>query len=187
MLALYTSFQVFSALSGAPQEYRDKCSPLAGIETPASEASKWLGIFFAFFAIILVPMGLGGESEDSDWKQTEEEDADGIKEKNTDDEESEAVVYSYTGFHIIMLSGAAYGAMTITGWTDLGSSTDSASGQIDFEVNYGWASVYVKMASTWLANFFFLLDSACPHMFPGSPLPSYGGIALVGNFHLLLW
>lgn len=178
ILAIYTAFQVFSAISAEPVSYAIHCNSMINVDsatgtvpsTSTSEAAKWFGIIFAFLAIVIAPMGLGGSSDNIDWRPTDEEDDLGHKEKNTDDEESEETVYSYSFFHFIMICAIMYGALTITGWTDLESAKHVDVGR-GFEVNFGWTSVYVKMASTWVAFFLFFWVLLVPLCFPDRDFP----------------
>ncbi|KAK9867400.1 hypothetical protein WJX84_004681 [Apatococcus fuscideae] len=58
-------------------------------------------------------------------------------------------------FHFVFLLGSAYMAMLFTGW-----SLNNTPGQ--FTIDYGWFSVWVKMASSWFSALLYVWTLVAP-------------------------
>lgn len=75
------------------------------------------------------------------------------------------VPYNYAFFHLIFAMAAMYTAMLMTGW---------GQGQSQGQVDVGWASVWVKIASQWATAALYLWTMLAPVILPdrdfGSPM-----------------
>ncbi|XP_054724559.1 serine incorporator 5-like [Uloborus diversus] len=74
--------------------------------------------------------------------------------------EVEGVVYSYSFFHIMFLLASLYIMMQLTHWF-----RPEQARLLTFERN--WASVWVKMASSWTCILIYLLTLFTPELCPG--------------------
>jgi len=70
------------------------------------------------------------------------------------------VTYNYSFYHFTFLLGAMFVSMLITNWKFLSKGIDS------YEVDYGWGSVWVKFASSWLVILLYFWSLIAPLLFP---------------------
>eukprot|EP00731_Ephydatia_muelleri_P016703 Em0009g1127a len=70
-------------------------------------------------------------------------------------DEKEAVTYSYSFFHFLMMLGVLYAMMQLTNWSDPGSANSE-------RFLNTWASVWVKMATVWISYAMFLWTLVAP-------------------------
>jgi hypothetical protein len=84
-------------------------------------------------------------------------------EANTDDE-SEAVTYSYSFFHLIFVLAVLYLAMILTNWKHV-AKTDDVSTQ-GLQVDYGMTAVWVKVGSFAAVLALYVWTLLAPAVFP---------------------
>ncbi|KXJ07747.1 putative serine incorporator [Exaiptasia diaphana] len=75
------------------------------------------------------------------------------------EDEDEAVVYSYSFFHFVFFLASLYIMMTLTNWYSPQGSTLE-----NFQRN--WGSVWVKMVCTWLCHVIYIWTLVAPLCFP---------------------
>ncbi|KAK9840265.1 hypothetical protein WJX74_006470 [Apatococcus lobatus] len=76
-------------------------------------------------------------------------------QKEGEEEDSELLPGRPDVFYIVFLLGSAYMAMLFTGW-----SLNNTPGQ--FTIDYGWFSVWVKMASSWFSALLYVWTLIAP-------------------------
>ncbi len=76
-------------------------------------------------------------------------------EAQTEEEDSNLLTDRPDVFHLVFLLGSAYMAMLFTSW-----SLNNTPGQ--FTIDYGWFSVWVKMASSWLSAALYVWTLVAP-------------------------
>ncbi|XP_013780282.1 serine incorporator 5-like [Limulus polyphemus] len=74
--------------------------------------------------------------------------------------EAEGVIYSYSCFHLLACLASLYIMMQLTHWF-----RPEQAQLISFEKN--WASVWVKMASSWICMLIYILTLVAPELCPG--------------------
>ncbi len=72
--------------------------------------------------------------------------------------DSEPVPYSYAQFYFVFCLASMYSAMLMTGWGAGGLSAD--------EIDVGWGSVWVKLASQWAAAALYAWTLVAPSVMP---------------------
>jgi len=77
------------------------------------------------------------------------------------DDEVQEVNYNYTFFHITFMLGAMYVAMLLSNWEMIQNSDD------DLNVDNSFASVWVKIVSSWLVALFYTWTLIAPIILPG--------------------
>ena len=76
-------------------------------------------------------------------------------QKEEEGQESELLPGRPDVFYLVFLLGSAYMAMLFTGW-----SLNNTPGQ--FTIDYGWFSVWVKMASSWFSALLYVWTLIAP-------------------------
>ncbi|PAA73258.1 hypothetical protein BOX15_Mlig029052g1, partial [Macrostomum lignano] len=74
------------------------------------------------------------------------------------DDEEDGTTYSYTAFHVMFAVASLYVMMTLTNWFMPSSNLQT------LQSNY--ASVWIKIASSWLCIFIYAWTLLAPVMFP---------------------
>ncbi|RKO97206.1 TMS membrane protein/tumor differentially expressed protein [Caulochytrium protostelioides] len=94
------------------------------------------------------------------------DDDDGEDGPAIQDDEVQAVAYSYAFFHFIFLSAACYLAMLITNWTTV-SIADGIGGHAPVgTVGKSIAAVWVKMVSSWVVLVLYIWTLMAPVLLP---------------------
>ncbi|KXZ53768.1 hypothetical protein GPECTOR_6g686 [Gonium pectorale] len=125
---LYCSYLVYSALASEPA---NRCIRGGGVS-----AGGWVGVvafFIALAAVVYSTLTAGIASRDMFGASV------GKGDPPSDDLE---LPYRPDFFHLVFATASCYLAMLFTNWAVSGSTSA-------FEIDRGWASTWVKMASSW--------------------------------------
>ncbi|KAI8919898.1 serine incorporator/TMS membrane protein [Powellomyces hirtus] len=166
ILSVYTTYLVASAISSEPNEPNGfACSPQppGTGEDSLSKAMVYVGIGITFLALGYSALSAGSVQL---WTDIE---AGGTPDP---DDESEAITYSYAFFHFVFVMAAMYMAAVITNWSGLSKVTgmDGTGGtgsQVDYAIDKGFASVWVKVATGWACIALYAWTLIAPILFPG--------------------
>jgi len=104
--------------------------------------------------------GTPGEGDEEELVDLSEE----LSEEGSSDQEK-SVTYNYSFFHFTFFLAALYLSMVLTGWKTVSNNENTESGLL-FSVDQGMASVWVKMASSWLVLALYLWTVVAPVFFP---------------------
>jgi hypothetical protein len=188
VVTLYCTYLIYSAVSSEPNSGSFQCNPFDNIG--GSVSSVLTGAAFTIVAVCwstirmstkgndLLEGGIGAGTDASyasiqeekllpelhednipgSFSQDEDNGAAGIE----DDEKNE-VTYNYSFFHITFMLGTMYVFMIITDWQSVSGVAHSES----FKVDHGFAAVWVKLASSWLAALFYCWTLVAPIVLPG--------------------
>lgn len=160
----YTTYLTWSSVSDAP----GPCSDVGG----SSTATIVLGAVLTFVAVgysalrtgsasQMGKLGMGG-TDDSSASLLDESEGDG----DLDDEEAgqrivdnerTGVIYSWSFFHLVFAVASLYITMVLTDWNTI--STDDDMG---IAFGHNWASVWVRMVSSWLVVLLYLWTLIAP-------------------------
>eukprot|EP00126_Sphaerothecum_destruens_P013644 Sdes_comp23354_c0_seq1m21617 len=139
VVCVYATYLVLSAVSNEPdpicsREYGD------GAKTSTTIAGAIITFIAVVYSTVTTAEHSDFSSDPSETQQlTVEEGASRIE-----DDEKEGVVYNYSAFHFVFFLACLYVTMLLTDWATLGG--DHAS----VYIGHGWASVWVKIVSSWL-------------------------------------
>eukprot|EP01136_Pigoraptor_vietnamica_P000009 Opistho-1_new@24756 len=79
------------------------------------------------------------------------------------DDESEGVAYNHAFFHFVFCLASLYVMQLLTNWATV---RPSDAGGASVNIGRGWASVWVKVASGWVAVALYLWTLVAPVLFP---------------------
>ena len=179
VVTLYSFFLLYSALSSEPKTYECNLLGKTSWANPEDGATLAIGMGITLLSVVYSALRAGssdiwggsgnedgsGESMFSPVLRDEEEPLVGPSEVTADRSGNDAIVdyepvsYNYSFFHMTFALAAMYVAMLMTGW-----STSSA-----LEVNtidVGWASVWVKICSSWFAGLLYSWTIVAPIVLP---------------------
>ena len=191
VVSLYGTYLVWSAISNSPDE---TCGPHQ--DGPAETTATIIGALFTFIAVayssirtgsrvqLTDSLSAGGVDDDVPLARNNEVallDADRLAElkndetavsvdprtldddtnHNSSDDDTTAVTYSYSFFHGIFVLATLYIAMLLTDWASLSGSDDAT-----INVGRGWASVWVKIVSSWIVMTLYTWSLIAPLLFP---------------------
>jgi len=100
----------------------------------------------------------GGNKGHNDEDDDEDEENDKALSK---DDETKKCSYNYSYYHLVFVLAAMYVTMLINGW----STTNEEAGEL-VSVGHDWASVWVKVVSSWIAVFLYIWTLVAPIIFP---------------------
>lgn len=167
-ITLYTTYLTWSALS-----YRSgDCNRLRGDTNgknlePSVDSQSIIGVVLTFVLVIYAcirtssssqigKLGLNDKPEDDRTVLDQPTDQNENGQRVIDDE-TEAVTYSYTFFHVTMMFACLYLMMTITNWYKPNSDMNALS-QSD-------ASFWVKISSSWICIGLYMWTLMAPVIF----------------------
>ena len=153
IIALYTVFLCFSALSSQPADYQ--CN---GMGHKMDNTKLWMGMIFTLSSVAYSAMSvgsssgtfsLGGEGSSISSSTPLVQPPGSVDMSKDDDVESqegdfEVVDYSYAFFHFVFAVASMYIAMLMTSW----GSPSAVEGKDTIDV--GWTSYWVKIVSQWI-------------------------------------
>eukprot|EP01137_Pigoraptor_chileana_P028944 Opistho-2@13452 len=90
------------------------------------------------------------------------EDSGDDDESTGNDDESEGVTYNYAFFHFVFCLASLYIMELLTNWATV---RPSDAGAATVNIGRGWASVWVKVASGWVAAALYLWTLVAPVIF----------------------
>ncbi|XP_067666995.1 serine incorporator 3-like [Haliotis asinina] len=184
VISLYTMYLTWSAMTNSPEK---KCNPsLSSLihfngSLPNTDPNNgtfdkgvfdWQGILALViwvFAVLYASVRTSSNSQVGKLTMSEKTilqsdngstDSTGDEEKGSKswDNEEESVAYSYSFFHLMMCLGALYVMMTLTNWFEPSS---------DFKtLNANMASVWVKIASSWVCILIYVWTLIAPCVLP---------------------
>eukprot|EP01137_Pigoraptor_chileana_P021980 Opistho-2@86367 len=170
LVALYSTYLVWSAISSEPESDSFHCNSLGGTRDTQS-VSTVFGVIFAFVAIVYAALGASSSEESITGKTrtTGTESAlltergaagrnDESDEEDSLDDERTGTQYSYTFFHTMFALAAMYMCMVITGWNVVQDSTVTGT----LTVDQSWASTWVKIGSSWFVILLYLWTVIAP-------------------------
>jgi len=103
-----------------------------------------------------------GKHHDDDEEDEDEDEEGGKKAKALSrDDETKKCIYNYSYYHLVFVLAAMYVTMLINGW----STTNEEAGEL-VSVGHDWASVWVKVVSSWIAVFLYIWTLVAPIIFP---------------------
>eukprot|EP01135_Chromosphaera_perkinsii_P004146 Nk52_evm53s270 gene=Nk52_evmTU53s270 len=154
VVCIYATYLIVSAVSNEPDEV---CAPFSnGAKTSTIVAGAVITFVAIIYSAITTSdsadlLSLGGDGEDDKLLNTEEGTSDGPI-----DDEKDGVTYNYSFFHLIFFLACLYVTMLLTDWQTLGGSDASV------HIGHGWASVWVKVISSWLALGIYVWTMVAP-------------------------
>lgn len=101
-----------------------------------------------------------GGDDDEEEEEEEGEDGHGGKGLSREDER-EGCHYNYSYYHLVFCLAAMYVTMLINGW----STVNEENGEL-ISVGHDWASVWVKVVSSWVCVLLYLWTLVAPILFP---------------------
>ncbi|KAJ3012195.1 Serine incorporator 3 [Thoreauomyces humboldtii] len=160
ILSLYATYLVGSAIGSEPNDAGGfHCSP----QTPGtgedalSRAMVYVGLAITFLALGYSAVSAGSMSP---WTRTD------VETGGSDPhDETEETTYSYAFFHFVFVLAAMYMAAVITNWSTLELGSDTAA-VTNYAVNQGFASVWVKIATSWACIVLYTWTLLAPLVFP---------------------
>jgi len=179
VISAYVAYLAMSALSSEPAGY--ECNGPAS-QHGLSEGSVTIGMVLTLLSVVYSALRAGsntsffmveddeevaavssaytalaapGDPAASDEELEPEESEDGSP--RTRQRNKGPVPYNYAFFHLIFAMAAMYTAMLMTGWGE---------GQGEGQVDVGWASVWVKIASQWATAGLYLWTMMAPVLLP---------------------
>jgi hypothetical protein len=181
VVAVYVSYLVWSAIMSQPD---DTCKgPFASSGTGIS---TFLGVVITIVAVIYSTITAAGsadsfvgggdeesakaaspaaESEEANTTESTKLINQDSRDRDDDDfdrdDETEKTNYSYSFFHLTYALAAMYLAMLFSNWKTV--YDDPAVG---IKVDYGLASVWVKIVSGWLTVLLYMWSLLAPVLFP---------------------
>jgi len=176
VVTLYSFYVVYSALISEPASY--ECNKTGAAFNSAN--GKTLAIGMGVTLISVVYSALRAGSSDIWGGSGGEDGSEGFYSRVIDEEEPlvapgdvnmdssmtndaivdyEPVSYNYSFFHVTFALACTYVAMLMTGWSE---SNDMEKNTIDV----GWASVWVKICSQWLAGLLYMWTLIAPLVLP---------------------
>jgi len=173
IVALYSTYLVFSAVL-----YKSEGGAAAAAGSSGNSLSVALGAVFAVLSVCYSAFTASGSSETYSFHASEnnaatnssadtesatllEKKADEAEDHEGDDEHHE-VTYSYTFFHVIFATGAAYVCMLLTAWKMFDPAATASSVQPDS----GTAAMWIKIASSWVCVLMYMWTLLAPVLFP---------------------
>ncbi|KXJ07794.1 putative serine incorporator, partial [Exaiptasia diaphana] len=159
IISLYTSYLTLSALASEPttavvvgnKTINTVCGDAEGLNisgtgVEGSEVTAIIvGLTLLFITVLYSSSVLAtGDAEEG---------------SKVNEDEDEAVVYSYSFFHFVFFLASLYIMMTLTNWYSPQGSTLE-----NFQRN--WGSVWVKMVCTWLCHVIYIWTLVAPLCFP---------------------
>jgi len=162
----YTTYLTWSSVSDSP----DVCSDSIG----SSTATVVLGAILTFVSVGYSALRTSSASQMGKLGMSKADDSsanlldDGDVEADDDDDgesggqrvidnEKHGVLYSWTFFHAVFALASLYIMMVLTNWNKI-SSDDNAG----INIEHGWASVWVRMSSSWLVVLMYLWTLVAP-------------------------
>eukprot|EP00128_Syssomonas_multiformis_P017258 Colp12_sorted_trinity150504_noHs@6054 len=164
VVSLYCTYLVWSAVSSEPDDYCSE-SELGGSSNTLTQV---LGTFFTFVAVIQSSFFMGSRSssyeDDSGSGRALLSKAElGEDAGEVEDDEKSGVAYSYSLFHLVFVAASLYMSMLICDFATLSSlSTQPQS----LQAGKGWGSVWVKIASSWVAMLLYMWSLVAPIVLP---------------------
>jgi len=159
----YTTYLTWSSVSDSP----DICSA----DGDSSTATAIIGAILTFVSVgysalrtsSASQMGkLGMSASDESSANLLDDDVDSDDEESGGqrviDNEKNGVFYSWSFFHLVFAFASMYIMMVLTDWAIISTSSDDSG--IDIERN--WASVWVRMVSSWLVVLMYLWTLIAP-------------------------
>jgi len=180
VISLYATFLAYSALSSEPRDY--VCNGLENTEQ-TSKATEIVGMVVTLLSVVYSAYRAGSASAIMSTEAQREEntaenplvaDEERGEDKSKDDGSdagsapgsmdmeregqsqvrSGAPAYNYSFFHLIFALASMYVAMLMTGW----GTTDLRN----HEVDVGWESMWVKLASQWFVILLYAWSLVAP-------------------------
>jgi len=170
IISAYTSYLMWSALSSEPDQM---CNPLGAMisGSTASDvgAFSWQKVLAAVILFVTVVYSCirttsGGSisirSDDEEVLITDGNDNDvEIRGQRVHDDEEESVSYSYSFFHFTFFLASLYIMMTLTSWYE-------PQGADFTNLQQNWATVWVKMSSSWICFAIYIWTLIAPVVLP---------------------
>ena len=163
----YCTYLIFSALVNEPTNV---CHPDQSSGSKSTTAV--LGAIFTFIAILYSTSSaatrsstLTGMDVESavPLNQPETMNTD-VNDKYPHDDEADGCLYSYAFFHFVFGIACMYLSMLLTNWNNL--KTVESNGEQFVEVGSNWASVWVKVVSSWCTVLLYLWTLFAPIILP---------------------
>lgn len=173
-ISLYCTYLAYSALQSEPYSY--ECNGVGRRISAGSRLSLAASMLVTILAVVYAAFRAGsntgaffdddedqgGEQPDVLQRLTEEGgqtgSASGGVVSSAATPEKKPVSYNYSFFHVVFALASTYIAMLMTGW-------GSGEGEEE-QMDVGWASVWVKIASQWLAFGLYVWMLLAPMIFP---------------------
>jgi len=166
VISAYSMYLTWSAMSNEPDK---KCNPGGSLlknATPGFDANTWLAVVLLFCTVVYSCIRTSSNSSLSVNSGDAEvlindggnEDVE-INGQRVHDNESTAVAYSYSFFHVTFLLASLYIMMMLTNWY-------SPEGSDFTKLTSNWATVWVKVSSAWACYAIFIWTLVAPLVFP---------------------
>eukprot|EP00052_Salpingoeca_macrocollata_P018875 m.155594 g.155594 ORF g.155594 m.155594 type:complete len:437 (-) comp20808_c2_seq2:84-1394(-) len=168
VVVFYMTYLVFSAVSGSPSD----CSDVSGTST----ATIVIGAILTFVAVIYSSLRTSSASQLGKLGMTDNKDAqsalldkdeelgdddDNVRGQRVIDNEKDGVVYNWSYFHFVFMLASFYLMMVLTDWATV---KDGDNATID--VGRGYASVWVKVVSSWVTALLYSWTLVAPILLP---------------------
>jgi len=172
VIFLYTTYLVWSALMSEPSE--DGCNPFNTYSKGPKAFSLILGAIFTIISVVYSTFRAGSAGEDilgssasasldiEKAPLVKSDDAVGDGEPAVEDDETEGTSYNYSFFHLSFALGGMYVCMLLTNWMTISGVRDESQ----YGVDSGYGSVWVKMATSWVAIGLYLWALVAPVILP---------------------
>jgi len=160
-ISAYCMYLVVSAMFNHPEA---RCRPFP--TDNADVALRMIGVLFTFVSVSYFAIR---ERSVTGAEPQAQVTTDPSEEKKVQDDEQDAVKYTYWVFHAFMALAAMYLAMLLTGWNTIedcvGTAEDCA--QQELVIDRSMASVWIKIASSWVCYMLYALTLVLPPCCPG--------------------
>ena len=168
----YSSYLIFSAIVNEPT---NDCNPFQS--NPSQTTSIVLGALFTFVAILYSTSAAATKSAELTGQDVQSAvplvGGSNAREEamtsNVDgypvDDEADGCLYSYAFFHFVFGIACMYTSMLLTNWNHLSLEVGN-DGQQFVHVGQNWASVWVKVISSWGVILLYLWTLFAPILLP---------------------
>eukprot|EP00834_Sanchytrium_tribonematis_P002196 NODE_63_length_26141_cov_1.022656.p7 type:complete len:435 gc:universal NODE_63_length_26141_cov_1.022656:2087-783(-) len=166
----YSTYLIFSAIVNEP---KNTCNPYTN-SYGSKNTTVILGALFTFIAILYSTSSAATKSSTlSSITDTEaavpligerERMESNVTEKYPQDDEQDGCLYSYAFFHFVFAIACMYLSMLLTNWNNL-ITHENQDGQF-VEIGNSWASVWVKVVSSWCVILLYLWTLYAPILMP---------------------
>ncbi|XP_077214443.1 uncharacterized protein LOC143849331 isoform X2 [Tasmannia lanceolata] len=160
VISLYCTYLCYSGLSSEPRDY--ECNGLHNHSKAVSTGSLSLGLLTTVLSVVYSAVRAGSSTTLLSPPSSPRAGKPLLPLEQQEDkkkDETRAVTYSYSFFHLIFSLASMYSAMLLTGW----STSVGESGKL---VDVGWPSVWVRIVTGWATAALFIWSLITPHLFP---------------------
>jgi len=171
VIFLYNTYLVWSSLMSEPSS--DGCNPFKTFSHGSQAVTLTLGAIFTIISVVFATVRTGSSSGDLLGSGSGTSDVEKPLVSATDssegddgtptvpDDEAEETTYNYTFFHVSFALGSMYVCMLLTNWMTISGVNGG-----EIAVDTGYASVWVKIVSSWVTMALYIWTLVAPVVLP---------------------